>query len=218
MVVLCDFDATITTFDTAEFTLDKFAQGNWKAIDKLFEEGKITLEDCLKREFAMVHASRQQILEALGETMDFRPNFPDLIDYCRDNSVPLVIVSAGLDFVIANYLKIKHWARFVETYTARTRFTRKGIEFDFPVPFDKTTVNFKQDLVRQYKAKGTTIAYVGDGSGDFDAARESDFVFAIKDSKLAELCKKHDVRFVSILDFNEVVRTLRKIKPTARSR
>jgi 2-hydroxy-3-keto-5-methylthiopentenyl-1-phosphate phosphatase len=99
-------------------------------------------------------------------------------------------------------------------YTAKTRFTSKGIEFDFPVSFDKTAVNFKQDLVRQYKAKKTAVVYIGDGSGDFDAAKESDQVFAIKNSRLAELCKKAHVPFTSMIDFNEVIKSLEKFDRT----
>jgi 2-hydroxy-3-keto-5-methylthiopentenyl-1-phosphate phosphatase len=43
MAVLCDFDGTTTEVDTAEFVLGMFAQGDWRAIDALFEKGDITL-------------------------------------------------------------------------------------------------------------------------------------------------------------------------------
>lgn len=209
LIVLCDFDGTITKIDTAEFTLTKFAQGDWKAIDRQFEDGKITLEECLKREFKLVAASRQEILNELEKVVDFRPNFEELAEYCRKNSVPFVVVSAGLDFIIDHYLKLEGWKELVTTYTARTALTSNGIEFTFPKLFDKTSANFKQDLVRQRKAEGRRIVYIGDGFGDYDAAREADYTFAIKDSRLAELCEKHGVPCTIIVDFREVIETLK---------
>jgi len=64
-VVLCDFDGTITRIDTAEFVLSKFAQGNWRFFSDQFEKGEITLEDCLKKQFALVKVSKKEILNEL---------------------------------------------------------------------------------------------------------------------------------------------------------
>jgi 2-hydroxy-3-keto-5-methylthiopentenyl-1-phosphate phosphatase len=55
------------------------------------------------------------------------------------------------------------------------------------------------------------VIYIGDGSGDFDAAKEADYVFAVKDSKLAKLCQSYRVPFKPITDFQEVVEEIRRI-------
>jgi 2-hydroxy-3-keto-5-methylthiopentenyl-1-phosphate phosphatase len=210
LVVLCDFDGTITKIDTAEFTLAKFAKGDWRLIDKQLEEGKITLEECLKREFMLVSASKHEIIREVSEAVDFRPNFDELIEYCRKKSVPLIVVSAGLDFLIDHFLELKGWKNMVTEYTAKATITPHAIKFTFPKLFDKTSANFKQDLVRQCKAKGQKIVYIGDGSGDYDAAKEADYAFAIKDSRLARLCEQYGVPFKRIVDFKEVVDALKK--------
>jgi 2,3-diketo-5-methylthio-1-phosphopentane phosphatase len=208
LVVLCDFDGTITEIDTAEFVLARFAQGDWQALDKRFENGEITLEECLRRQFSLVKASRKQILDELEKTVTFRTNFEKLAKYCRKNLIPLIVVSAGLDFVIEHFMKLAGLQELTETYTAKTKHNANRVEFTFPRLFDKTSANFKQDFVRHYKRQNKKVIYIGNGSGDYAAAKDADYLFAIKGSKLAKLCENHSMRYGSITDFQEVVEAI----------
>lgn len=210
-VVFCDFDGTITRIDTAEFVLSKFAQGDWQYFNDQFENSEITLEDCLKKQFALVKASKKEILNELDNIVTFRPNFGKLAEYCKQNLIPLIVVSAGLDFVIKHFLELNNWQDLVETCTAKTKWTAKGATLDFPKPFDKASVNFKHDLVKRYRNQNKKVVYLGDGSGDYAAAREADYRFVIKNSKLEKMCKKERIDYRSIIDFLEVVETLRTI-------
>jgi 2-hydroxy-3-keto-5-methylthiopentenyl-1-phosphate phosphatase len=210
-VVLCDFDGTITEIDTAEFVLDKFAQGDWRAIEALFEKGEITLEECLRRQFSLVKISREQMLNALENVATFRLGFEEFARYCKDTGVLLVIVSAGLDFVIKHFLKVKNWKNFATIYMPKSRVTIRGIEFKFPKCYYRTSVNFKHDLVKRYKVQGFKVIFIGDGSADFAAATEADFAFAIKGSKLEKLCEKEKIPHISVRNFLETLESIRKI-------
>lgn len=212
LVVLCDFDGTITRIDTAEFVLARFAQGNWQVFNEQFESGKITLEECLRRQFSLVRSSKKRILDELADVVTFRPNFGELSEYCKKNLIPLTIVSAGLDFVIKHFLKLNSWHRLVETCTAKTKLGTKGIEFTFPKLFDKTSANFKQDLVRRCKNESKKVLFVGDGSGDYAAAEEAGYLFAIKDSRLARLCEDHKIHYKTITDFAQVIDAIQELK------
>jgi 2,3-diketo-5-methylthio-1-phosphopentane phosphatase len=207
-VVLSDFDGTITRIDTAEHVLTRFARGDWRVFEKQYERGKITLEECLKKQFSLVTASQEEILDELDRVVTFRPNFEGLVRYCRKNRIPTVIVSAGLDFVINHFLRLNNWEGLVKTYMAKTKFRASGIDFDFPELFDPTSANFKQDLVRHYKTEGKKVVYIGDGSADYAAAGDADYLFAIKDSRLAALCKEHGMYCKTITDFKRVVETI----------
>lgn len=207
-VVLCDFDGTITRTDTAEHVLTRFARGDWRVFEKQYERGKITLEECLKKQFSLVAASQEEILDELDKIVTFRPHFEGLARYCRKNRIPTVIVSAGLDFVINHFLKLNSWEGLVETYMAKTKFRVSGIDFDFPELFDPTSANFKQDLVRHYKTEGKKVVYIGDGSADYAAAGDADYLFAIKGSRLAALCKENRMHCITITDFKRVVETV----------
>jgi 2-hydroxy-3-keto-5-methylthiopentenyl-1-phosphate phosphatase len=140
-----------------------------------------------------------------------RLNFDKLTQFCKTQKIPLVIVTAGLDFVINHFLERKRLRKLVKVYAPKSRITAKGIKFSFPKLFDEASINFKDDLVRYYKRLGKKTVYIGDGFADFNAARNADFSFAIKDSKLAELLKNDRIPHKEISDFLEVVEALRKM-------
>jgi 2,3-diketo-5-methylthio-1-phosphopentane phosphatase len=212
MVVLCDFDGTITEVDTAEFVLCTFAREDWRAIEELFEKGEITLEECLRRQFSLVRASREQMLNALKGVTTLRLGFEEFARFCKDSGIPLVIVSAGLDFVVKHVLKAKKLTNLVTVYMPRTRITTDGIEFKFPRRHFTNSVNFKHDLAMQYKSQGLRMVFIGDGHADFAAAKEADIAFVIKGSRLEELCKKENIRFKSISNFSEVLESMGKMR------
>ncbi len=141
----------------------------------------------------------------LERVTSFRPNFDKLIECCRGNRVPLVVVSAGLDFAIKHLLRIKGWNNQVKLYTARAESTPEGIRFAFPRLRDKTSLSVKDDLVKHYKREGRREAYVGDGVWDIHALRQADCRFVIKGSKLAELCRQQNIPAREINDFQEMV-------------
>jgi len=144
-------------------------------------------------------------LDELDVVTKFRAGFDNLIAYCGANHYPLVIVSAGLDFVIKHFLRTKNWRNKVELYAAAAKCTPTGIKFDFPKLKDTRSISLKDDTVRYYKTKAGAVAYVGDGRWDLHALRNADWRFAIRNSKLAELCKEQEIQATTVADFREVV-------------
>ena len=181
--IMCDFDETIVNIDTAEFALARFADPSWKRIEEQFETGKITFEESIRNEFTMIKANEQQVLEELDKVVAFRPNFDKLVESCKKKHLPLTIVSAGLEFCIRHFLDRQDWLEFVEIYAPKARYTPNGYELTFPKLLGTVSINFKEDLVRYHKKQGDRVFYIGDGTGDFPAAREADFPFAIEGSR-----------------------------------
>lgn len=211
LAVLCDFDGTIAEIDTAVFVLERFGQGDWRVLDRQYERGQITLEECLRKQFSLVVATKEEILNELDEIVTFRPGFERLVRYCKEKSIPFIIVSAGLDFVINHFLRQNGWEDLVGTCAAKTQFRANGIDFVFPRLLDKASVNFKQDLVKHYQALGKKVIYIGDGSADYAAATSADYPFAIKGSRLAKLCEDQRQSCTVITDFMKVVEAVRRI-------
>ena len=87
LAVLSDFDGTITLNDTFENVAEKFAEGDWRAVDDQYVKGEMTLEECLRREGAMVRASKSQILHELDRVTKFRPGFDNLAEYCKQTTI-----------------------------------------------------------------------------------------------------------------------------------
>ncbi len=211
-VLLSDFDETIVNIDTAEFALERHASPGWRRIEEQFEGGEISFEESLRREFAMIGAPERVILEELDKVVVFRPNFEKLIDYCKKLRLPLVIVSGGLEFCIRHFLDRKDWLSFLEIYAPKSRYTGEGYEVTMPKLLGKASINFKDDLVRHHKEQGNIVFFIGDGLGDLPPAREADFPFAIRGSKLAEACRRANVAHREISDFQEVVEVLDGLK------
>jgi len=210
LAVLSDFDGTVTLNDTFENVLAKFAKGDWRTVDDQYLRGEITLEECVRRQGAMVQVPSSQILSYLDGVTESRPNFDKLIEFCKTNHFPLVIVSAGLDFVIEHFLTREKFRNKVELFAASAKCTPTGIKFKWPKPKSNRSMNLKDDMVRYYKRRADTVAYIGDGRWDLQALRSADRRFVIRNSKLAELCKEQEIQATTVTDFQEVVTSLQK--------
>jgi 2-hydroxy-3-keto-5-methylthiopentenyl-1-phosphate phosphatase len=208
LAVLCDFDGTITTTDTFEYIVKKYAQGDWRRFDQEYEKGQITLQECIRKQGALVRAPEMVLIAEMERVTGFRPNFDKLVAYCRGNRIPLGIVSAGVDFVIKHLLRMKGWNNIVKLYVAKAQNTSEGIKFTFPRLRDKTSLSIKDDMVRFHKGRGRRVAYAGDGIWDIHALKLADYPFAIKGSRLAGLCRQQNIPAREITDFQEMVTAL----------
>lgn len=204
-IILCDFDETIVTHDTAEYILEKFSTENWKKYDELLEKGEMTLEESMKKQFKLIKLSKDEIIKELEEVTQFRPNFDKLVEYCREKSSMIKVVSAGLDFIIFHFInKIEE----LEVFAAKTTFTPEGIDIDFEVFFDKTSTDFKNDIVNHYKSRKFVVYFIGDGSSDYGAVVNADFSFVVKNSKLHDFCTNNNIDHLPFEDFNEIINYL----------
>jgi 2,3-diketo-5-methylthio-1-phosphopentane phosphatase len=207
-IVVSDFDGTIVNVDTAQVAMDLYADPEWKGIDEALERGEVSFEDSLRQEFAMVRVPQERILEQLDRVAVLRPNFGRLVDYCMSNHIQLMVASGGFDFCIQHFLNRDGWLKFIQIYAPKSRFTDNGYVLTFPKMTTPSSINFKDDLVKREKMRGYKVFFVGNGFGDYPAARESDFAFAIRASRLAELCRGGNVQHKEIDDFQEVVDAL----------
>jgi len=207
-VLFVDFDGTIVNTDTAQIALDHFGDPAWLRIDQAFERGEISFEESLRREFAMLKASPEAIIEEVRGVTALRPNFDRLMDYCRDIRLPVAVVSGGLDFCIRYFLDRGEWLRFMKIYAPTSKFTGNSYTVTFPELSGDGWINFKDGLVRKEKLNGKRVFFVGNGYGDLSAAKQATYVFAINGSRLAELCQEQHINHEDIDDFQQLVAAL----------
>jgi 2-hydroxy-3-keto-5-methylthiopentenyl-1-phosphate phosphatase len=210
-VMLSDFDGTVVTIDTAEYALQKFAEGDWKAVEGEFQRGEISFEECLRRQFEMIKVPEEKLLDELRPITILRPNFDRFIEFCEEQRIPVIIVSGGLDFHIRSFLGSEGLLDHVTLCAPKSEFTINGIKVTFPELLDKASASFKDDLARYHKRRGDRVIYVGNGLGDFPAVRYADFSFVIKDSPLAKLCRKTSLPFKEVDDFQDVIETIKNL-------
>jgi 2,3-diketo-5-methylthio-1-phosphopentane phosphatase len=204
-VLLVDFDGTIVDKDTAQIALNRFGDPEWMKIDEALERGAISFEESLRQEFATLNASQKSIIEEATRQATIRPHFARLVDYCKRSALPLKVVSGGLDFCIRHFLDRDGWLDFIEIHAPRSEFNGTGYSVTFPRTLSSSSINFKDDLVVREKSEGARVWFVGNGFGDLAAAKESDFAFAIRGSRLAQLCSEKKVPHEEIDDFDRVI-------------
>lgn len=210
-VVLCDFDGTITSFDTADYVLRRYADGDWKQFDRMLDEGKISLEECMVRQFELVHVPEGTIIDELERVATVRPSFSRLVHFCERERISFYIVSAGLDFVIYHYLDKMGLRSFITMHSGSSFFDGHKIVFSFPRLVDPDAKSFKDDLVRSMHGQGRRVVYIGDGLSDLEAARLADVRFAVSGMRLERTLREEGLAFEPFEDFAEVERELKAL-------
>jgi 2-hydroxy-3-keto-5-methylthiopentenyl-1-phosphate phosphatase len=158
----------------------------------------------------MIKAEKKAILTALEQVIEVRQGFEALVHYCHEQAIPFNIVSAGLDFIIEHVMLKKKLKELVTIHAIETRFTSKGIEPVFQEFRDRTSLDFKDDLVKHYKKHGYRVIYIGDGVSDQGAIKSADKVFTIKNSSLSSYCERAAIVFVEIDDFRDIIKEITK--------
>ncbi len=205
LTIFCDFDGTITEVDTSEVILDKFSSEDWRQEDQLLEAGKISLEECMRRQFAPVKATEKQMISAVDD-IRVRKGFREFVDFCSEVRIGLIVVSAGLDFIIKRKLEGIDGRIMIISPVAKN--IPNGVELVFP-RIQGSGVDFKVQLLNSAKSKGEHVYYIGDGASDFAAAAKADFIFAIHGSSLASFCRSKGLSYAEVSDFFEVLSGLK---------
>jgi len=207
---LFDFDGTITMKDTSEMVLDKFAKGDWKIFDQQMDRGEISLEKCMKEQFKLVEARPDDVLEYLDGRVHIRNGFAELVMFLLSSGSKVAVVSAGLDFVIAHYLRSLGLLGEVEVITGKTDYNGH-IEFEFPPVRYHAALDFKQDMVIHLRRTFDRIEYFGDGSSDYNAARSADHCYTVRGSRLDRLCHAEGIDHTEFNDFQMVMNLIKNI-------
>lgn len=208
-VVQCDFDGTVTTEDASYFLLDAFAQGNWRAVLREYEQDRITVGEFNSRVFSMVAADQRTLVETVRQKVYFRPGLQELADYCYSHGLRLVIVSNGLEFYI-HALLAQAQLSGIEVHAAQACFGPNGVKVSYVGP-DGTHIGngLKETYVQQFLAQGYRVVYVGNGRSDRDAARHAHEIFATEE--LLDYCRQEQLLCHPFLNLTDVVRGLRTL-------
>ena len=208
-LVQCDFDGTITEEDVSFLMLDAFADGDWRALHRQYEETKISVGRFNEAAFAMVKADRKSLLQAIAGKVKIRPGFPEVVACCHRKGFRLVIVSNGLDFYIEEILKDLGLTG-MEVFAAQTRFLPGQVKVQYIGPDGQPRDDaFKEAYVDLFLGQGYRIIYAGNGDSDFQPARKCHYVFAT--GNLLTRCRQAKLDCIPFSDFNEVVSVLERL-------
>lgn len=213
IALLCDFDDTVAEQNVAEMLLARFSDETWRSLREQFRARNLTLREYQERAFSRVRADRETLKALVREKATLRPRFKELWYYCRENGIPLAIVTHGLDFYVEALLE-REGLHDLPYYAVKALFTPSGIDYAYLYTKEGCWEwgNCKCAILERYRERGYAIAYVGDGRSDFCPASRADFVFAR--GPLLVYCRENGIKAREFRDFREILGAVRELTGT----
>lgn len=211
MLILCDFDGTVTARDTNSALAQRFAPGMYAGLEGKLSSRELSVRDVLSAQFEGVTAGLDAVVaEALR--VPFRAGFEQLLDAAQAAGVQVVLVSSGFREVIEPMLER-------EGLEGRVRLLANSIAFDergghitwreLPTCELCGEACKRHDVARlraEHSADGGQVVFVGDGLSDRCGAETADLVFA-RDS-LAHYLDERGLAYERWDDFDDITARL----------
>ena len=207
--VFFDFDNTITSFDVLDDIIKRFSvDDKWKAVEKLWLDGKIGSRECLKKQIEMVRVTRRDLLRYLGK-VKVNPYFKKIIPILQKNHAGPVILSDDFDFIVGTILR-NNGIKGLDVRTNRIKLKDSRLIPSFPYTNSdcwKCAHCKKKNLLEGGFGSKITI-YIGDGRSDVCPAKKADLVFA-KGSLLKHF-RQNQLPYRRFKDLREVYNYLKR--------
>lgn len=210
MLILCDFDNTITTRDVTHVLLDDFTDGKWREVQNEYERHEITHFEVMRRSYEYLKTPKDELIKYALAHIPLRAHFKEFVQYCREQNIELVVVSGGLNLYIEEFLP-----QDVPFYSYRSEYTgfwKVTLPDEFPVALGE---DFKVKVLQKLLTQAENphpVVFIGDGFNDQHAARLADYVFAVKNSNLDKVRQNEKLPTFAFSDFAEVTEKLPELK------
>jgi 2,3-diketo-5-methylthio-1-phosphopentane phosphatase len=213
MQVFCDFDGTISIEDATDMVLSRFAGSEWEDIERQWKQGFIGSGECMRRQIALIQASRKD-LDALLNTVSIDAGFKEFLSYCSLSDLPVTIVSDGVDYFIRHILArqgIDDLRIVANVLSYRFAQGRESYSL-FPSPTATGCMSGSGVCKCRVVKSAELQIYIGDGRSDFCVADKVDLVFA--KAKLADYCDDRGIPYVGFENFTDLLPKMKAILPS----
>jgi len=208
-VLVTDFDGTMTRHDFYKLAVEQLIPPETPDYWSQYRAGEITHFEALRRYFASIRASREEVMAIVSE-MELDPQLPRAIAELRENGWDVVVTSAGCEWYILELLSAEGLDVTVHSNPGHFE-TGRGLVMEMPAnsPYLSTNLGIdKTAVVRHLIQAGTKVAFAGDGFPDVDPARlvPDDLRFARGD--LANVLETEGLPFHRFAAWSEIPRML----------
>lgn len=206
--IYCDFDGTAALHDVGSSLFRAFAGEESEIIVADYLSGKINARDCLKKECEAVGPVDRRSLETFVDGFHLDPTFAAFVRFCRSRSVPLTILSDGLDFYVRRILAnagledIPLYANRAVWREARNGKVTLAPEFPYRDEHCDLCGNCKRNHIASLTPDDAAVVYIGDGISDRCPVRFADMVFA--KHSLIKYCQEQNVTYWEFNNFDDV--------------
>lgn len=217
MLILTDFDGTITEWDVTNALLDKFTGRVWRETTlPRFWSGEISHLELMQLLYADLREGPADLLPHFKD-IPIRTGFAEFIKFCQAQNYFLAVVSGGLDFYVKEFIKDE---LDIPAHHYRSRFDaeKKRWEIflpDFPTVDRAAGEDFKVRVLEELKKEqpaNTPSVFIGDGRNDFPVSRQADIVFAVQGSRLAQMRQEAGLPVYEFETFDKVAAILQNIQ------
>jgi 2-hydroxy-3-keto-5-methylthiopentenyl-1-phosphate phosphatase len=202
MLILCDFDGTITTEDVTNLLWDRFGLPDWRArLLPKYRAGQSTTLELMDEGWRTIGLPKDELLAAARERITLREGFTEFVAACRERGWPLHVISCGIDWYLEAFLPED------VSFSAYTAVLEDGwrvrLRDGESLP---PGADFKVDRLEELRARHPTHAtvFIGDGRNDLPIAKACDRVFALRGSSLQRLCRRAGIHVEDFESFREV--------------
>ena len=196
--VVCDFDGTATVDDLADaLSIASIGRPRWQEAEDAFQSGALDFEGLLRAIFEPIVTSPAAVRDFVRTHARFRPGFERLLRTCREQGIPFVLASGGLDLYIRPALELlpAELTTGLELRANHAEITPDGLRLTFPWKDAPgacgTCGSCKGALVRDLQRRGHRVVAVGDGNADRCMAGVADVLFAR--GRLLDWCRRGGV-------------------------
>jgi 2-hydroxy-3-keto-5-methylthiopentenyl-1-phosphate phosphatase len=206
--LVLDFDGTLTLVDVGDALCERFADPAWKAIDLLFESGKLSLPEAQKQMWGLFRASREVACAHALEIGRLRPGLDHLLDRAESLGYSLHLASGGFDFYVEAILGSERLRRFASIAVNTATFEGERMT---PV-FARSELGCERFAVCKGVAcrphVGPRSVFVGDGDSDSCALEVMPRVFAVRGRPLERIAAARSAKVTVFESLDEVAEGL----------
>ena len=205
-IFLIDFDITISKKDSTDVLLEMHQPEFKQELRKRYRAGEYSIREFIKYGLGSLNITKEQYIQTLQENVTIDETFIDFVK----SGAEFKIVSAGARLNVQGTLS-KYGINLPDSEVISNDLKFSGIdknEITVENPFlDKEGYYGvdKKEAVENYKKKGYTTYFVGDGPSDYKALEVADFAFVRKGTRAVKFCEENGIEFFEFDNFNEIL-------------
>ena len=206
-IFLIDFDITISKKDSTDVLLETHQPEFKQELRKRYRAAEYSIREFIKYGLGSLNITKEQYIQTLQENVTIDETFIDFVK----SGMEFKIVSAGSRLNVQGTL-LKYGINLPDSEVISNDLKFSGTDknqITVENPFlDKEGYYGvdKKEAVENYKKKGYTTYFVGDGPSDYKALEVADFAFVRKGTRAVKFCEENGIEFFEFGDFNEILK------------
>lgn len=188
---------------------------SWSSLISDFETLKTGAKECFTNEVALINKFDFKRFNTIISDIEIDQSFQSFAEYCCVNSLPVIILSEGMDYYIESILKtnnidLPYFANKCELSEDKNNI---GVSFPYSDAECSRCGCCKRNFILNMTGDDEISVYIGDGFSDVCAVKYADIVFA--KGSLASYCWKNNISYFDFKDFSDIKKKLEVLQTKA---